>query len=959
MKKIYLAGFALLSAQAVTPALYAQAPVLLSRLPEANTVTAAPTGAVQLTFSQPMSAQAASASGLRVVSGWRGQLPGTYTGAGTTRISFTPSQPLLGGEPVQVTVTPRTTSQAGVAPSAPYMYQFQAAAAGPGQFVDEDLTVGATPHSVAAGDINRDGNPDFIANGHEFALGAVSVWLGDGHGGYLPPPSPIPAAVTVGVGRPDHVALADVNGDGSLDLVAVANGSGGQYSVELGDGTGRFTRATTAFGSANGISGLTIGDLNEDGKADFIATGREVVLVRLGTSAGGVTAGPDVPTPNPAGTALADVNGDRHLDMLVLSANTLLVRLGDGTGRFTNAPGGAIPVGARPSVIATGDVDEDGAVDVLTTNVTASTVSVRLGNGQGGFRAPATPDVSVGPSPHQLGLSDFNRDGHLDFVCTTLNGFTTTTVSVRLGDGRGGFTTGAVPELTVGIHPFGLALSDCNRDGQPDLLVGNIGYPSGPARGTYGTVSVRLSDGTGQFVVPAAPRVPIEGGARVTRTGDFNNDGRLDLLTLCQNAAGGAVSLRLGAGRGRFVLPPAPTSLPSRLVTETLTTGDVNNDGNLDFVVDEIVAFQGARRPVTFLGNGQGGFTARPFLTSEPFSDNPLQMQLVDLTGDGYLDLFTVEQNSFTSQGRIRVRTGDGTGTFGVPLTTLFVSAFAARLGDVNGDGKLDLLLGGGSQVTVRLGDGNGDFPAALPAQVTLANRGSIFEIVTADLNGDGKLDFVVGDGVSGNGTVYYTSSWLGDGLGGFTSGGGDVTIGYTTPSGLALGDLNGDGKPDLAVSSYQGSSAGSGDAVTLRLGTGTGGFTAPAVRPLLMAGVRAAGVVLADIDSDGDLDIVLPNSFDPSVSVRLNGPATASVLAVRTVGNGTGTSPPLTVYPNPAHGTVTVTGEVGAEPFVLFDLLGREHYRQPRGPVLFIEGMRPGLYLLRCGPRVVRLVIE
>lgn len=957
MKKIYPACIALLSMQALATVGQAQVPILLGRLPAANSVTAAPTGPVQLTFSTAMSTQAASTAALRVVSGWRGQLRGTYAGAGTTNISFTPSQPLLGGEPVQVTLTPRMTSQAGVALSAPYTYQFQAAATGSAQFVDEDLPAGTTPRSVAAGDINRDGNPDFVANGNQIALGDVTIWLGDGRGGYLPPPSPIPAAISVGVGRSDRVALADVNGDGKLDLVATTSGSSGQYSVELGDGNGRFTNATTAYGSSTGLSGLAVGDVNEDGKADFIAAGGNVVLVRLGTSTGGITAGPDVPVPNAAGTALADVNGDQHLDILVLSVNTLLVRLGDGTGRFTVAPGGATPVGAGPNGIATGDVNEDGAVDVLTTNATANTVSVRLGNGQGGFRAPTTPDISVVPTPYLIGLSDFNRDGHLDFVTTTFSGFTATSIPVRLGDGRGGFAPGAVPELTVGIQPVGLALTDCNRDGQLDLLVGNVGYPNGAARGTYGTVSVRLSDGTGQFVVPSGPRVPIEGPAQFMRPGDFNNDGQLDLLTLCRTAGGSTMSLRLGAGRGRFVVPPAPNNLPSGLVTETLTTGDVNNDGNLDFVIDQIITFLGERRPVTYLGNGQGRFTARPFATSNPTSGNLQEMQLLDVTGDGNLDLITTGPSTSPPQVRLQVRTGDGAGAFGAPVTDLFLTALVVRLGDVNGDGKHDLLIGGGSQVTIRLGDGNGGFAAALPAQVTLPNGGRIVSMATTDLNGDGKLDFVVCNGVTGTTTVYYTSSWLGNGTGGFASGGADVTIGITMPTGLALGDLNGDGKPDLALSSNRSSSASSGDNVTLRLGTGTGGFTAPAVHPELTAGVGAGGIELADVDSDGDLDIVLPNLNDLSVSIRLNG-STASVLAVRTAGSGTSPSA-LTVYPNPAHGTVTVAGGVGAEPFVLFDLLGREHYRQPQGPVIFIGGIKPGLYLLRCGPRAVRLVID
>ena len=96
-------------------------------------------------------------------------------------------------------------------------------------------------------------------------------------------------------------------------------------------------------------------------------------------------------------------------------------------------------------------------------------------------------------------------------------------------------------------------------------------------------------------------------------------------------------------------------------------------------------------------------------------------------------------------------------------------------------------------------------------------------------------------------------------------------------------------------------------------------------------------------MDSDGDLDIVMPNYYDQSVTVRLNGPTSGSVLPVRLAVATTGTGIPLTVYPNPAHGTVAVEGFSSTEPFVLLDLLGRERYRQPSGSVLTIKDVAPG----------------
>jgi hypothetical protein len=944
-----------------------QAPVVLTQQPQANTMTAPSTGAIQLTFSQVMSAQAASSVGLRITSAWRGLLPGTYAGAGTPALRFTPTQALLPGEPLQVTVTTRATSQAGVAPLAPTTYQFRTAVAGGNaQFLDEDIPVGILPTRIATGDINNDGNPDFVIN--RDGNGGILIRLGDGQGGFLPPAAPVPNQLA---SSPiSQLALADANNDGNLDLFSVANSYSGEVLVRLGDGTGRFT-ISGSVSSATNLGGLAVGDLNGDGNADLLTTdGRaNKVLVRLGNGRGGLTTAPDVPlTPYPDDVALADVNGDRKLDMVVLNytsrASSVVVRLGDGTGNFTTPPTAEVPLTVGSSEITTGDVNGDGKVDFLATNFNTNSVSVHLSDGTGGFRT--APEVSVGQKPSVIALADLNRDGKLDFV-TTLTSNASTTVSLRMGDGQGGFRVGSQPEVPVGIRPVALALSDINRDGQPDLLVGNTGYPSGAASGTFATVSVRLGDGAGRFVQLPAPRVAAAGFVQNVGVGDVNNDGRLDLLTLYSLLGGEwGVGVRLGTSTGTFVPPAAPTQAEVTGVgvfPYVIAVGDVNNDGKLDFVTNATIA--GTSRPVTYVGDGTGGFQALPVATTGLIATNVTSMLLADLTGDGYLDL--VLTTAAPSVNGTAIFLGDGTGIFSQRPTMQVTngtgtSPTAVRVGDLNGDGKLDLLLATYSNtssrgtVAVRLGDGSGNFtlpPSPTAAEVVLGyNATNALDL--ADLNGDGKLDFVAVSGSSAGGYDNYASVRLGDGKGGFLPAPvAELQLPTEHPTSVALGDVNGDGNVDLVVSTSLYS-----DEAVVRLGDGQGGFTTPATRGLVLAGAGIRSVQLADVDADGDLDMLLANRTDKSVSVRLNGRYTGSVLPTRVATEATPAGP-FVVYPNPAHTTARVVGATGGEPLLLLDLLGREVHRYATNSLLDVTSVKPGLYLLRCGKQTTRLVVE
>jgi hypothetical protein len=319
--------------------------------------------------------------------------------------------------------------------------------------------------------------------------------------------------------EPNRVAVGDFNGDGKLDL-AVSNYQGNTVSILLGDGTGKFTAASSP---ATGLepNGVAVGDFNGDGKLDLAVanTLSNTVSILLGDGTGNFTAASSPATGlEPIGVAVGDFNGDGKLDFAVANiySNTVSILLGDGTGNFTAAS--SPTAGIEPVSVAVGDFNGDGNLDLAVVNecgndpncISSGTVTILLGDGTGNFTAASSPATGYGPNIAAVG--DFNGDGKLDL--TVPNNFDGT-VSILLGDGTGNFTAASSP--ATGNAPDSVAVGDLNGDGKLDLAVANEG----------GGVSILLGDGTGNFTVTSS--LATRSFAYGVAVGDFNGDGRLDL----------------------------------------------------------------------------------------------------------------------------------------------------------------------------------------------------------------------------------------------------------------------------------------------------------------------------------------------------------------------------------------------------------------------------------------------
>ena len=340
----------------------------------------------------------------------------------------------------------------------------------------------------------------------------------------------------------------------------------------------------------------------------------------------------------------------------------------------------------------------------------------------------------------------------------------------------GSFTPASGSPVATGSRAFSVALGDVNGDGKLDLVTANYGANS---------VTVLLGNRDGTFTAAAGSPVAVGTGPVFVALGDLNGDGKLDLVT--GNINSNNVTVLLGNGSGTFTAASG-SPVAVGLSPYTVAVGDVNGDGKLDLVT----ANEGSNTVTVLLGNGDGTFTVA---AGSPVAVGsfPYSVTVGDVNGDGKLDLTTVNSGS----NNVTVLLGNGDGTFTAPGGSPAVvsnSVFGA-LGDVNGDGKLDLVTAnyGSNNVTVLLGNGNGTFTAASGSPVTVGFAPN--SVALGDVNGDGKLDLVVANGDSNTLTVM-----LGIGDGTFTAAAGSPVAVGSGPHSVALGDLNGDGKLDLVA---------------------------------------------------------------------------------------------------------------------------------------------------------------
>ena len=403
-------------------------------------------------------------------------------------------------------------------------------------------------------------------------------------------------------------------------------------------------------------------------------------------------------------------------------------------------------------------------------------------------------------------------------------------------------------EVAVGTRPYSVAVGDFNSDGKLDLVSANSGS---------NTASIRLGDGTGNFT--GTTNLAMSSATYAVVVGDFNNDGKQDIAVA--NYSSGAINILLGDGAGNF---SQSTALLGGNGPIALAIGDFNSDGKPDLAsvnrIDGTVS--------TWLGDGTGLFTVS---VTVGVGDRPYAVALGDFNGDGKPDLAVANQISRT----VSIRLGNGAGGFsGTTEISVGYSPQSIVVADFNSDGKQDFAVAnyGENAVSICLGDGTGNFAA--PTLVPVGTRPN--SVVLSDFNNDGKLDFAAVNGDSNNVSIRF-----GDGAGNF-SGTANVSVG-TSPFAIAAGDFNGDGRPDLATAN----SASNNVSIRLNSCSNTAPtIAASAALSRTAASAATTGTIATVSDAEttaGGLTVTatnVPTGLTVTGITNTNGTITASVAA-------------------------------------------------------------------------------
>lgn len=493
------------------------------------------------------------------------------------------------------------------------------------------------PNSVIVADVNGDGQPALQAiitadygaaatsttsnTGTVFTPspnypGSIDVEINDGEGHFT-----LSQVLSDPYG-PDAVAVADLSGDGTPDLI-VADRYKGQIEIFKGNGDGTFNPTSMVYAVGNHPQALVVGDFSGDGKPD-------IVVANYGT--------PPNPTNMTAPTAPGSV--------------MILQNLGNGTfagaevisNSAASNPAGNTVVPGTPgsyyvSALAIGDFNKDGHEDIAVANRQAGTVNILLGNGDGTFTVPSvnSPQVeAVGIGPASLAVADFNDDGNPDIA--VLNE-TVESLTILHGNGDASFSIQQVYDFPffpaepilmpkpskLDSAPVSLAVADLNGDGAPDVVVAYQGTATDQYYGNGLAIMLNKDNGTGVLNSPTPlftggeliqPVPPKDTNDKVTHelptavtTADVTGDGKQDLVILNSDGLkySGTVSIVLNDSAGGVInqnAAPAITSAPTTTLAANVPgTFTVTTTGTPTPTLTETGALPSG---VTFHDNGNG-----------------------------------------------------------------------------------------------------------------------------------------------------------------------------------------------------------------------------------------------------------------------------------------------------------------------------------------------------------------
>ena len=774
----------------------------------------------------------------------------TVTSASTTSLSATVPAGAT-AEPIRVTVNDRTAeSETFFLPT----YSGVAQTITAGSFASRfDFASGNVPMRAAIGDIDGDGKPDIAVTNQTDS--DVSIYRNTSvAGGFNAGSLATKFDFTTGV-SPRGLTLGDFDNDGALDLIVAEQGA----NINLFHNTatsGVINASTFAAKVDIAVSSsreITSADLDDDGKLD-IAVGftniAQVGVLRNASKRGELDAssfasGTAFTT---GGTdsrviALADIDGDGKKDIVASGGDISILRNTMTPGELNSSSFAAyVALGIATSTVASVDIDGDGKLDVASTNSANGDFSIfRNISTIGTISLDAKVDFPTGNALQVIGVGDLDGDGDADFA---ISDNSTPAVSVfRNLSTPGTISTAPRVDFTVPANPVGARILDIDGDGQPEVLTINSGNSS---------ISVfhNIADPpTVSSISPTSARV----GKTVTITGTgFDATGAKNAVyfgaikanvatatttSLTAEVPGGTKTITTGtlAGKVDFTAGIQPANV---------AIGDIDGDGKPDVAIPN---FGTGSQTVSVYHNtsSTGSISGSSLASHQQFSSggNTNSIAIGDLDGDGKLDMVVPNVNPTNTIGVFH-----NTSTSGV----INGSTFAAR----------------------------DDFTSSTNPR----------DVALADLDGDGKLDIAAANAGSASVSFFRNTPHPGDIDANSFTAAQDFAAG-TLPNGVAVGDVDGDGKIDIAVSNQT-----SNDVSVFRNTTtaGTNDASSFAAQVSFAAGTTPLRPTFADLDGDGKLEMVVSSSATDQVGVFRNtstsGTINASTFATRvdyTTGDG------------------------------------------------------------------------